>query len=109
MKLIESLKWRYATKKFDAEKKVSDENIKLLEESIRLSASSYGVQPFKVLIITNQELRKELQPHSWGQSQIVDASHLFVFCSQLNFTDQQVDEYLALKSKIQKISINKFT
>ncbi len=105
MELIKNLNWRYATKKFDATKKVSEENIELMKEAIRLSASSYGLQPYKVLIITNDEIRKQLQPHSWGQSQIVDSSHLFVFCSQLDLTEENVDDYIQLKSDSQNIPV----
>jgi len=105
MELIKNLHWRYATKKFDATKKVSEENIELMKESIRLSASSYGLQPYKILVITNDEVRKQLQPHSWGQSQIVDSSHLFVFCSQLDLTEENVDNYLKLKSDNQNIPL----
>ena len=79
---IENQNWRYATKKFDASKKVSEQDLETLKEAIRLSASSYGLQLYKVLIVENPEVRAKLQPASWGQSQIVDASHLFVFWQQ---------------------------
>ena len=59
MSLIEQLNWRYATKKFDATKKVSDENLESIVESIRLAPTSSGLQPFEIFIITNQELKKE--------------------------------------------------
>jgi len=107
MELIKHLSWRYATKKFDATKKVSEESIELLEEAIRLSASSYGFQPYKVMIISQDELRQQLRPLTWDQSQVVDASHLFVFCSQLEFTDEQVDEYITRKSETQGIPLDK--
>ncbi|THF52672.1 NAD(P)H-dependent oxidoreductase [Flavobacterium supellecticarium] len=92
--LIETLKWRYATKKFDATKKISNEDLETLKEAIRLSASSYGLQPYKVLIIENPEVRAKLQPVSWGQSQIVDASHLLVFANMTDFGAEQIDAYL---------------
>ena len=79
MQLIENLKWRYATKKMDASKKVSEQDINYIKEAIKLSASSYGLQPYKVLEIESTQLREELKPSSWNQSQITDASHLFVF------------------------------
>ena len=72
--------WRYATKKFDTTKKISTEDLNLLKEAIRLSSSSYGLQPYKVIIVENPELRAKLQPAAWGQSQIVDASHLIDLC-----------------------------
>ncbi|WP_300488197.1 NAD(P)H-dependent oxidoreductase [Flavobacterium sp.] len=92
--LIETLKWRYATKKFDATKKISNEDLDTLKEAIRLSASSYGLQPYKVLIIENPEVRAKLQPVSWGQSQIVEASHLLVFANMTDFGAEQIDAFL---------------
>lgn len=91
---IENQNWRYATKKFDATKKVSDSDLAVLKEAIRLSTSSYGLQPYKVLIIENEEIRKQLQPVSWGQSQIVDASHLFVFANYTDIQDTHIDTYM---------------
>ena len=91
---IENQNWRYATKKFDATKKVSDTDLATLKEAIRLSTSSYGLQPYKVLIIENEEIRKQLQPVSWGQSQIVDASHLFVFANYTDIEDTHIDSYV---------------
>jgi len=92
---IENQNWRYATKRYDATKKVSDTDLATLKEAIRLSTSSYGLQPYKVLIIENEEIRKQLQPVSWGQSQIVDASHLFVFANFTDIEDAHIDQYIA--------------
>ncbi|PKB18128.1 NAD(P)H-dependent oxidoreductase [Flavobacterium sp. 5] len=86
--------WRYATKKFDATKKVSAEDLNTLKEAIRLSSSSYGLQPYKVIIVENPELRAQLQPAAWGQSQIVEASHLFIFANDTNIGDDAIDEFL---------------
>ena len=86
--------WRYATKKFDSSKKISNEDLNTLKEAIRLSSSSYGLQLYKVFIIENPELRAKIQPAAWGQSQIVDASHLIVFANQTNVTDADIDSYL---------------
>lgn len=105
MNLIENLNWRYATKKFDASKKVSQDNLDLLKESIRLSASSYGLQLYKVLIIENEAIKEQLKPASYGQSQITDTSHLFVFCNYTNTNNKHVDEYLQLKADIQNLKV----
>ncbi len=86
--------WRYATKKFDAAKKITTEDLNTLKEAIRLSSSSYGLQLYKVFIIENPELRAKIQPAAWGQSQIVDASHLIVFANQTIVTDADIDGYL---------------
>ena len=91
---IQDANWRYATKKFDATKKVTSIDMDILKEAIRLSASSYGLQPYQVLIIENQEIRAQLQPAAWGQTQIVDASHVIVFATETNFGDLQIDKYI---------------
>lgn len=123
---IKNQNWRYATKKFDASKKISNENLEILKEAIRLSTSSYGLQPYKVLIVENPEIRAQLQPVSWGQSQITEASHLFVFANFIDIQDTHIDEYVSnivetrnlknedlkgyadfMKSKIVPLEINK--
>jgi nitroreductase len=86
--------WRYATKKFDATKKVSTEDINTLKEAIRLSSSSYGLQPYKIIVVENPELRAQIQKAAWGQSQIVDASHLFVFANDTKIGDDEIDSFL---------------
>ena len=96
---IKDANWRYATKKFDTTKKVSTEDLKTLKEAIRLSASSYGLQPYKVFIIENPELRAKIQPAAWGQSQIVDASQLIVFANMTNFSDEDIDVSLSLTTE----------
>lgn len=96
---IKDANWRYATKKFDTTKKVSTEDLKTLKEAIRLSASSYGLQPYKVFIIENPELRAKIQPVAWGQSQIVDASQLIVFANMTNFSDADIDASLSLTTE----------
>ena len=105
MKIIEHLQWRYATKKFDPTLKVSEEAIEQLKKVIQLSATSYGLQAFKVLIITNPTIKKQLQAASWNQSQVVDASHLIVFCNCKVVTDEQIDTFIQLKSGVQKIPL----
>ncbi|MEY2630043.1 MAG: putative nitroreductase YfkO [Bacteroidota bacterium] len=91
---IKNANWRYATKKFDATKKVSDADLQILKEAIRLSASSYGLQPYQVILVEDPELRAQLQPAAWGQAQIVDASHVLVFANVTNIGDAEIDAYL---------------
>lgn len=93
-KFIEDANWRYATKKFDASKKIATQDLEILKEAIRLSASSYGLQPYKILIIENPEIRAKLQPVAWGQSQVVDASQLIVFANITNFGDTEIDDFI---------------
>ena len=82
MSFLTQLNWRYATKKFDTEKKISDEQLQKIQDAIKMAPSSFGLQPVHVLVITNPELREQLKAASWGQGQVVDASHLFVFCAR---------------------------
>ena len=103
MKLLENLKWRYATKKFDPSKKVSQTHIDQIKEAIQLAATSYGLQLFKVLEIQDPEVRAKLQPASWNQTQVVDASHLFVICSYTQVTEADIDNYISLKANTQNI------
>ncbi|MEM8846386.1 MAG: NAD(P)H-dependent oxidoreductase [Bacteroidota bacterium] len=91
---LENLNWRYATKKFDPSKKVSNQDLETILKAIQLSPSSYGLQPYHILVITDADTRKELQPASWNQSQIVDASHMLVFAVKSEFGSELVDDYL---------------
>ena len=100
---LEQQNWRYATKKFDATKKISNEDLSILKEAIRLSSSSYGLQPYQVFIIENKDLRAKIQPAAWGQAQIVDASHLFVFANQTDVTNEDIDKYLKNVSETRNI------
>ena len=100
---IEALKWRYATKKFDTSKKVAAEDLNILKEAIQLSASSYGLQPYKILVIEDEEIRKQLHPAAYGQSQIVDASHLIVIANKTDFDENLVDSYVDEISKVRGI------
>ncbi len=80
--VISALNWRFATKTFDTTKKVSEEDMNVLLEAIRLSASSLGLQPYHVVVVTNAELREKLKSAAYGQPQVTDASHLLVFCAR---------------------------
>lgn len=92
--LIESLKWRYATKKFDPAQKVAEGDLNELLEVLRLAPSSFGLQPWSFMVITNPELRKKLQEHAWGQSQVVDASHLIVLTARTDLDEAYVKHYI---------------
>jgi|SRR5690606_6264739 len=91
---IDNLNWRYATKKFDTSKKVSQKDLEYLLEATALSASSYGLQPYEILVVEDAALRNKLQPAAWGQSQITEASHLIVLANQSTFGEELVDDYL---------------
>lgn len=76
--ISKALQWRYAVKKFDAQKKISDADWKVLKDSLRLSPSSYGLQPWKFIVVENPNLRQKLREVSWNQSQVTDCSHYVV-------------------------------
>ncbi len=94
MNLVESLEWRYATKVFDKNKKVSDTDLAEIIEAFRLTPSSFGLQPWKLIVVKDVKKREELLPNSWNQAQIVDASHLLVLARVENAGDTLVDQYL---------------
>jgi nitroreductase len=92
--LLDNLNWRYATKKFDAAKKIADADLNTLKEAVRLAASSYGLQPYKVVIVENPEIREQLKAAAYGQTQITDASQIFIFANDLNAGAESVDAYI---------------
>lgn len=93
--LLQQLEWRYATKAFDPTKKISDANWAALERALILTPTSYGLQPFKFLVITDQATKDKLVPVSWNQRQPADCSHYVVFAARLKNTEADVDHYLA--------------
>ncbi|SHI31000.1 NAD(P)H-dependent oxidoreductase [Aquimarina spongiae] len=93
MDIIESLRWRYATKKFDAEKILPKEKIDILTEAFNLTATSYGLQPLKLIVIQDKELQEKLVAHSWNQNQVVQASHLLIFCIETQIGETYIDSY----------------
>lgn len=94
MQFIENQKWRYATKKFDTEKHISNEDLERLKEAMRLSVSSYGLQLYKILIIENPEIRQQLRAASYNQSQITDASKLVVFAYHPFPTSEEISQFI---------------
>ncbi len=98
---LDQLKWRYATKKFDTSRAISDEDWTALEQSLVLAPSSFGLQPWKFFVVKNPDIRSKLLEHSWKQPQIVDASHLVVFAIKKGISDADVDRYIARTSEVQ--------
>jgi nitroreductase len=99
--LLEHLKWRYATKQFDPAKTIAPEIWTALEDALVLTPSSYGLQPWKFLIITSPELKEQLKPLSWNQSQVTDCSHYVVFAIKKNLTAEDVDRFMARTAELQ--------
>ncbi|MBM5795932.1 MAG: NAD(P)H-dependent oxidoreductase [Cyanobacteria bacterium M_surface_7_m2_037] len=92
--LLNALQWRYATKAFDAERQIDTATWASLEQALVLTASSYGLQPWKFLVITDAAIRAELRPHSWNQSQITDCSHLVVLLKKRTITAADADRLI---------------
>lgn len=104
MNLIQKLNWRYATKGFDKKRKLSEEQVADIIESFRLSPSSYGLQPWKLLLIKNEATREKLKEASWAQPQITDASHLFVLCRQNKVDEEYIAKYIEEVAATKNIS-----
>lgn len=92
MALLDTLEWRYATKKYDPTKKVAQEDLDKILEAARMAPSSSGLQQFRVIVITNQELKGKIVPVAWGQQIVADSSHLLVFAGWDRYTDERIDK-----------------
>ena len=102
---LESLNWRYATKKFDPSRTISEEDLTDLLSAVRLSASSYGLQPYKILVLQDEALREKLRPSCWNQPQITEASHVLVIASKADFDTELIDSYLEEVSETRNIPL----
>lgn len=91
---IEHLNWRYATKKFDPSRDVSEADLNDLLETLRLAPSSFGLQPWKFIVLRDRQFRQKLVEHSWKQTQVVDASHLIVLCSYRALDENYVTKFM---------------
>ena len=92
--LLTALNWRYATKVFDASKKIPAATWVTLEQSLVLTPTSYGLQPYRFLIVQSPATRAALLPHSWGQKQVVDCSHFVVFLARTEMKEADVDKLI---------------
>lgn len=93
MQILDSLNWRYAVKKFDETKVVSETKIETIKRAFNLTASSYGLQPFKLVVIKNKELQNQLVAHSWNQKQVAQASHVLVITIPKMYSAEEVKIY----------------
>lgn len=101
---IKQLEWRYAVKKFDSEKLLSDEKINILKKAFNLTATSYGLQPITLVVIQNKELQKELVPHSFDQLQVAQASHILVICIENEVDAEYISNYFQQIKKVRGTS-----
>lgn len=100
MNIIDSLNWRYATKKFDSSKKLSSEQLNTLKQAFNLTATSFGLQPIKLVIVENINLKKKLVPLCYYQEQVAQASHVLAICIEKETTSDDINSYFDLEKKI---------
>lgn len=103
MELLENLSWRYAVKRMTGEK-VPEEKLNAILEATRLSASSVGLQPYKVIVVSSESLKQQLLPAANNQPQIVEGSHLLVFAAYESITQQHIDNYINLHASVKNIA-----
>lgn len=105
--LLEALHFRYATKAFDPTRKISPETWSALKTSLTLTPSSFGLQPWKFIVVDSVDIREKLKTASWGQSQVTDASHLVVLTARRDLTQQDIDKWITRLSEVQSTPLDK--
>ncbi len=103
--IIDALTWRYATKKFDTEKKISAEQLSTLKEALRLSPSSFGIQPWHFVVVENTELRAKLRAAGYDQPQFTEASHLIVLATETKVDTVLIEKYLQSIAMTKNIAV----
>lgn len=98
--ILEKLNWRYATKAFDPAKKVSEADWRVLEDALTLAPSSFGLQPYKFIVVTDPAVREKLKAAAWGQPQVTDASHLVVFAYKKSYEERDVNRFFDRISEV---------
>src|SRR6266536_5946549 len=103
--LLDRLNWRYATKQFDPNRKISDQDWATIEQALLLTPSSGGLQPWKFIVVTDPAVRAKLLPASYGQAQITNASHLVVFAAKKSFGEADVDSSISHTAATRGVSV----
>lgn len=101
--LTQALQWRYATKRFDPERRIPDPTWKALEEALVLTPSSYGLQPWKFLVVQDPDLRASLMAASWNQRQVTECSHFVVLLAQRTLVEADLDRFLARTAEVRRV------
>ena len=101
--VIEALNWRYAVQAFDSEHKIADDTWRTLEESLRLAPSSLGLQPWKFIVVTDDEVKAQLVEYSYGQRKVAENSHLLVIASKTDYTAEDTAEFMALNARVRGV------
>ena len=104
--LIQQLNWRYATKQFDPRRKISPEDWTALEEALVLAPSSFGLQPWKFVVVTDPAVRERLVPVSWGQRQVADASHLVVFAIKTRLGEEEITGFVQRIAEVRGLPVD---
>ena len=104
--IISALNWRYATKAFDTTKKVSDTDFNTIIESMRLSASSFGLQPWKFVVVSNPEVRAQIRAAAWDQTQVTDASHFIILTARKDVNEAFVDTFVSSVAKTRGMQVS---
>lgn len=107
--ILAALRWRYATKQFDPSRKIDEATWQALEEALVLSPSSFGLQPWKFFVVANPEIRQQLVPLSWGQTQVVDASHLVVFAVKYPLNADDVRKHILRTAEVRSIPVDQLS
>lgn len=105
---LNALRWRYATKQFDDSRKIDADQWNAIEESLVLTPSSFGLQPWKFLVVSNPAIRSELRAESWNQTQVTDASHLVVLTTRTDLTQSDIDAWIKRMAEVQNCSVENF-
>jgi nitroreductase len=103
--LLQALHWRYATKNFDPNRPLPAETWNALQDALVLTASSFGLQPYRFLVVNDPAVRARLLPHAWNQRQVVDASHFIVFAARTEVTGADLDRYMARIAEVRGVTV----
>lgn len=104
--LLDRLSWRYACKNFDPSRTISDADWRALEQALVLTPSSYGLQPWKFVVVTSPEVKAQLPAISWNQAQVRDGSHVVVFAARESLNEADIDRYLSRISAVRGTPID---
>jgi len=105
MNIIDALNWRYAVRRF-SEQRLDDDKIRDLLAATCLSATSYGLQPYRIVVVDDVETRKQLLPYAMGQDKVVDCSHLVVLAVQSTIDDGLIDRYISSVAEVRGVSLD---
>jgi len=103
MSLVDKLQWRYATKKMDSNKVVPEEKLERILDAIRLSASSSGLQPYEIIVVTNKSIREKIRAVAYDQSQVMDCTYLLIFAAWDNYTAERINDAFDMTEEMRNL------